>query len=243
MDSALAFMGRKKIFKIIGLMSGTSHDSVDAALIEINPKYRLDVQDFTLRLLSHIHLSYKKTLRADIKKAFKGNTEHICRLNYVLGEVFSEAVVALLKKAELPSVEIDAIASHGQTIYHIPPSKGKGSSTLQIGEPAIIAERTKILTISDFRARDIAAGGHGAPLVPLSDYLLFKKKGQKRAIVPTGGIANVTIVSEECEDTIAFDTGPGNSLIDEAVRLFGISKHPHDRNGVLPVREHLMKSF
>jgi len=224
-------MAKKNIFKIIGIMSGTSHDGVDAALVEIRSHFVPNDQGLNLRLINHIHVPYRKTLRVDIAKAFNGNTEHICRLNYVLGEIFAKAVLSLLKTAGLTSSDIDAVASHGQTIYHIPPSKGKNTSTLQIGEAAIIAERTKILTVSDFRARDIAAGGNGAPLVSLPDYLLFGRAGKRRAILNIGGIANVTVVSEKREDTIAFDCGPGNSLIDEAVKLSTTDKYSYDRNG------------
>jgi anhydro-N-acetylmuramic acid kinase len=121
-------------------------------------------------------------LRGEISRAFDGNTERICGLNFTLGEVFAKAVLTLIEACNLTSRDIDAIASHGQTIYHIPPSGRKMGSTLQIGEASIITERTGILTISDFRTRDMAAGGHGAPLVPLADYLLFRKEGQTRAM-------------------------------------------------------------
>jgi len=212
-------------------MSGTSHDGADAALVEVYPETGSDPHDLRIRVVSHTHLPYRKDLRMEIAQAFDGNTERICRLNYVLGEVFARAALTLLKQAGLPSSEIDAIASHGQTIYHIPPAPRRGGSTLQIGEAAVIAERTGILTISDFRARDIAAGGQGAPLVPLADYLLFRREGRKRAVLNIGGMANVTIVSEGRDETVAFDTGPGNALIDETVRLFGLGTYPYDRNG------------
>ncbi len=271
---------------IIGLMSGTSHDGVDAALVEISTEGFSDEIHMSLqgtkehenvipaqagiqnagkgldshlrgndghleasssktriRLLHHLHLPYRKPLRDEIRQAFNGNTELICRLNFKLGEVFAGAVLSLLKAAGFRPEDIDAIASHGQTIYHIPPvspppfSKGgKGGlrapgSTLQIGEAAVIAERTGILTVSDFRTADMAAGGQGAPLVPLADYLLFRKPGQVRAILNIGGIANVTILQEKMEDTIAFDIGPGNSLIDEAMSLYTKGKRSYDRNG------------
>ncbi|MBI5407556.1 MAG: anhydro-N-acetylmuramic acid kinase [Nitrospirae bacterium] len=253
--------------RIIGLMSGTSHDGVDVALVEINEaldqvschpelgsgsqnqEILKQVQNDNLRvvrLLHHLHLPYRKPLRDEIRQAFNGSTELICRLNFKLGEVFAGAVLSLLKAAGFRPEDIDAIASHGQTLYHIPPaslppfSKGgrgglravtKTGSTLQIGEAAVIAERTGILTISDFRTADMAAGGQGAPLVPLADYLLFRKPGQVRAVLNIGGIANVTIVREKMEDTIAFDIGPGNSLIDEAMKLYSEGKRSYDRNG------------
>ncbi|MDZ4384259.1 MAG: anhydro-N-acetylmuramic acid kinase [Nitrospirota bacterium] len=225
--------------RIIGLMSGTSHDGVDAALVEIthNPPT-------PPLLIHHLHLPYRKPLRDEIRQAFNGNTELICRLNFKLGEVFAGAALSLLKTSGFRPEDINAIASHGQTIYHIPPAPKrmgstyhispqgrKSGSTLQIGEAAVIAERTGILTVSDFRTADMAAGGQGAPLVPLADYLLFKKSGLVRAVLNIGGIANVTIVREKMEDTIAFDIGPGNSLIDEAMKLYSKGKRSYDRNG------------
>jgi len=217
---------KKGMWRIIGLMSGTSHDGVDTALVEIKEQRHLNI-----KLIKHLHVTYSKALREEISRAFCGDTEHICRLNFKLGEVFANAVLSLLGESGVKPRDIDAIASHGQTIYHIPPSGREMGSTLQIGEAAVIAERTGILTISDFRARDISAGGHGAPLVPMADYLLFKKKGHMRAILNIGGIANVTIVMGNINDTTAFDIGPGNSLIDEAVRLYSGGRKSSDKDG------------
>ncbi|MBI5096985.1 MAG: anhydro-N-acetylmuramic acid kinase [Nitrospirae bacterium] len=220
--------------RIIGLMSGTSHDGVDAALVEIThnpPTPPLEKGGIHIRLLHHLHLPYRRPLRDEIRQAFNGNTELICRLNFKLGEVSAGAVLSLLKAAGFRPNDIDAIASHGQTIYHISPQGRKSGSTLQIGEAAVIAERTGILTVSDFRTADIAAGGQGAPLVPLTDYLLFKKPGQVRAVLNIGGIANVTIVREKMEDTVAFDIGPGNSLIDEAITLITGGRKSFDKDG------------
>ncbi len=220
---------KKEKARIIGLMSGTSHDGVDAALVEIMPdgttgnnaSTESNDPEISIELIKHLHRSFSKVLKEEIQEAFTGNTEHICRLNFKLGEVFAKSVLSLLEVSEFSPKDIDAIASHGQTIYHIPPSgspsRRKSGSTLQIGEASVIAERTGIMTISDFRTRDMAAGGHGAPLVPLADYLLFRKKGLKRAVLNIGGIANVTLVEERIDSTIAFDTGPGNSLIDESI--------------------------
>ncbi len=218
----------KKKLTVIGLMSGTSHDGVDAAITSIrqlssaNPDripdripHRIDV-----KLIRHLHVSYSKSLRNEISRSFNGNTELICGLNFKLGEVFARAVLSALKASAMNPNEIDAIASHGQTVYHIPPSRHKMGSTLQIGEPAVIAARTGILTISNFRTGDMAAGGQGAPLVPLTDYLLFHKKGRRIAVLNIGGIANVTILRDSIDDIAAFDIGPGNSLIDEAVKMY-----------------------
>lgn len=228
-------LDKKGVWRIIGLMSGTSHDGVDTALVEIKEQapHRLvrGQGHLNIKLIKHLHVPYGKSLRDEISKAFRGDAEHICKLNFKLGEIFAKAVLSLLAESGVKPRDIDAIASHGQTIYHIPPSGGKTGSTLQIGEVAVITERTGILTISDFRARDISAGGHGAPLVPMADYLLFKKKGYIRAILNIGGIANVTIVTGNINDTIAFDIGPGNSLIDEAVRLYSGGRRSSDKDG------------
>ena len=241
-----------RITRIIGLMSGTSHDGVDAALVEVkntachqvhhpefasgsqtiqsheNPK---QVRDDNVRLIRQLHLPYSKQLRDEIRMAFNGNTELICRLNFTLGSIFSNAVLSLLKNSGFRPEDIDAVASHGQTIHHIPPSGKNPGSTLQIGEASVIAEQTGILTISDFRTADMAAGGHGAPLVPMADYLLFKESGKVRAVLNIGGIANVTIVRDRIDDTIAFDIGPGNSLIDEAMLYISNGKKSFDKNG------------
>lgn len=215
----------QEIIRIIGLMSGTSHDGVDAALVEIRKKKPL------LTLLKHIHVPYPKSLRDDIRISFNGNTELLCRLNFRLGAIFAKAVLSLLKKTGFKAEDIDAVASHGQTVFHVPPAGRRSGSTLQIGEASVIAEQTSILTISDFRTADMAAGGHGAPLVPLADYLLFNKKGMVRAVLNIGGIANVSIIREKEDETVAFDTGPGNSLMDEAMRIWSKGELTFDYGG------------
>ena len=219
------------VTRIIGLMSGTSHDGVDAALVEIPLNPPLVKGGKNIKLINHTHIPYRKQLRDEIRMAFNGNTELICRLNFKLGEVFAAAVLSLLKTAGLKPEDIDAVASHGQTIHHIPPSGKKPGSTLQIGEASVVAEQTGILTISDFRTADMAAGGQGAPLVPMADYLLFKETGKVKAVLNIGGIANVTIVRDRIDDTVAFDIGPGNSLIDEAMLLISKEKKSFDKNG------------
>ncbi|MEK6713303.1 MAG: anhydro-N-acetylmuramic acid kinase [Nitrospirota bacterium] len=244
--------GTLPITRIIGLMSGTSHDGVDAALVEIplnHPLLKGEISspplvkwgeggfetgfynEINLKLIRHIHLPYRKQLRDEIRTAFNGNTELICRLNFTLGNIFSNAVLSLLKNSGFRPENIDAVASHGQTIHHIPPSGKKPGSTLQIGEASVIAEQTGILTISDFRTADMAAGGQGAPLVPMADYLLFKESGKVKAVLNIGGIANVTIVRDKMDDTIAFDIGPGNSLIDEAMLLISAGNKSYDKDG------------
>lgn len=208
-------------------MSGTSHDGIDAVIVNIKDKDKRQ----KIKLLEHYHHPFNNILRAKISGAFSGDTEDVCRLNFELGEVFAKVVNTCIKKAGLTPENIDAIASHGQTIYHIPPKGRATGSTLQIGEASVIAERTGIPVVSDFRTRDMAAGGQGAPLVALADYILFHEKGKTKAIQNIGGIANLTIVQENIQDVMAFDTGPGMSLIDEAVRLLTKGKAHYDING------------
>ncbi len=206
---------------ILGLMSGTSHDGVDAALISFGANGRPSLRH-------HCHVTYPPSLRDRVAQAFSGGTAHVCALNFELGEVFSRAALRCLKEAGASPSDVSAIASHGQTICHRPPERSHRGSTLQIGEPAVIAQRTGIKVVSDFRAADMALGGQGAPLVPLADHMLFSHRAPC-CVQNIGGISNVTVVTEALQDVFAFDTGPGNSLIDEAMRLlFG---KPFDRGG------------
>lgn len=196
---------------ILGLMSGTSHDGVDAAIAHIKgfgPRS-------AVKLLYSSHYSYSRKFKEKIWNAFQGRTEDICRLNFELGEVFAQAAIKAIKDSRIGP---QAIASHGQTIYHIPPERNTPGSTLQIGEPSVIAERTGLPVVAGFRGADMAQGGHGAPLVPFADYVLFRGK-EVKGIQNIGGIANVTVVTPRIKDVIAFDTGPGNSLVDECIRL------------------------
>jgi len=163
--------------------------------------------------------------------------DDICRLNSLLGELFAQAVVHIGKKANCELSQIDLIGSHGQTIHHLPVSdKISGvefTSTLQIGEPSIIAERTGITTIADFRPRDMAAGGEGAPLVSYVDYLLFSHPDKSRVALNIGGIANITVIPAGAseEEVFAMDTGPGNMLIDQLISIITGGKSRYDIHG------------
>jgi anhydro-N-acetylmuramic acid kinase len=156
--------------------------------------------------------------------------------------VFAEAIIKLCRKSRIGLNTIDLIGSHGQTIYHNPEGRRFGKrilrSTLQIGEPSVIAQRTGITTVADFRPRDMAAGGQGAPLVPFADYVLFRDKKRNRAIQNIGGIANVTYLPAGCQlhDIIAFDTGPGNMIIDHIVSLMSNGRKKFDRDGKIAAR-------
>jgi anhydro-N-acetylmuramic acid kinase len=222
-------VARKPLRRIVGLMSGTSVDGVDAALVEVTGSYT----ETQVKLVAFETLPLERTVRERIHACFSGNVQQLCEANFSLGEVFAEAVLSVVRKANLPLDELDLVASHGQTVYHIDRSQGGVPSTLQIGEASIIAERTGALVVSDFRTRDIAAGGRGAPLVPYVDFCLFSKPGVVRALQNIGGIANVTVVPgpDEAERAIAFDTGPGNMILDEVAKELQDDDAAYDKDG------------
>ena len=216
---------------VVGLMSGTSMDGVDAALVRING-HGLNTK---IELIHFICMPYESSLLQTLENVISnGSTRQISELNFLVGEAFAKAALAVIKEARLSTSDIDLIGSHGQTIYHNPPSSKKGiPATTQIGELDVIAERTGITTIGDFRTRDVAAGGEGAPLVPYVDYLLFHKSGKVSIVQNVGGIANATVVTERIEDVIAFDTGPGNMLMDNIVSLTTNGEKRFDQDGRL----------
>lgn len=222
--------------KIIGLMSGTSADGVDAALVEIQE----GAQQPAIRLLAFETFPYPPGVRERVLTvASGGSTADVCHLNALVGELFAEAVLTLLARVGLSAAAVDLIGSHGQTIHHLPDICADGGhfvrSTLQIGEPAIIAERTGITTIANFRPRDLAAGGEGAPLTPLVHAFLFADRIEGRVILNLGGIANLTILPAGCElsHVTGFDTGPGNVLLDECVRATSLAAGGYDVDGRL----------
>lgn len=227
----------KSTMRVVGLMSGTSADGVDAAVVEID---RGKVQ-----LLVFDTFAYPASLRRrilDLSRPESARLGDICHYNFVLGEVFAEAVIKLCSKSGISLGSIDLIGSHGQTICHQPSGKRYSAktvrSTLQIGEPSVIAQRTGITTVADFRPRDVAAGGQGAPLVPYADYVLFKHKRLARAVQNIGGIANVTFLPGGCtqDDIIAFDTGPGNMVIDSVIRLISNGRKHCDAGGKMAAK-------
>jgi len=224
--------------KVIGLMSGTSADGVDAALIEVTAG-----EQPVIRLVAYETAPYPSGLRERILAvASSGTTGDICHLNVYLGELFAEAAAAVARKAGVPLTEVNLIGSHGQTIHHLPGPRQEGvravRSTLQIGEPAVIAERTGVTTIADFRPRDMAAGGEGAPLTPIVHHALFAHPDRGRVILNLGGIANVTVLpaGSDPASVTGFDTGPGNVLLDEFVRARGLAPQGYDVDGHLAAR-------
>ena len=220
---------------VLGLMSGTSVDGVDAAITEIRPRGRI----LQVQLLAHDSLPYSPTLKNRILKVSeRGNVSEICHLNVVVGEVFAKAALKAIKRSGLSAQKVQLIGSHGQTIHHRPhPTHESGvgiiRSTLQIGEPAIIAERTGIPTVANFRAKDLAAGGEGAPLTPYVHHLLFYRRSRSRLVVNLGGIVNMTLVpaTGDIDDIQAFDVGPGNMLLDGVIQALSQGKHAMDRGG------------
>ena len=218
--------------RVAGLMSGTSVDGVDVAVVDITKQ--------KVHLLAFDVFPYPPALRREILRLCRPESarlDNICHYNFVLGEVFADAIIKLCDKSGIPLSSIDLVGSHGQTIYHNPRGKRYSRttirSTLQIGEPSIVAHRTGITTIADFRPRDIAAHGEGAPLVPYADYILFGHNRLSRAVQNIGGIANVTFLPRGCkqDDIIAFDTGPGNVVIDSIIRLISGGKKRFDPAG------------
>ena len=212
--------------KIAGVMSGTSLDGIDVAIVEIRGK--------RIQPLAFSSTPYPKQVREAILGVSNAmtHTAPIARLHFLLGELYAEAV---LKACHRHKVEL--IGLHGQTIFHEgSPVEYLGrrvASTLQIGEAAIVAERTRIRTISNFRERDIAAGGQGAPLAPYVDYLLFRHRRIARVALNMGGIANITVIpaAAKPENVIAFDTGPGNMVIDALVAHATGGRQRYDRKG------------
>jgi anhydro-N-acetylmuramic acid kinase len=221
---------------VIGLMSGTSADGVDAALVDI----RSGDDRATVRLLAFETFAYPTGLRERLlATASAGSTADVCHLNAYLGELFAEAAVGIAQRAGLSMTAVDLIGSHGQTIHHLPTPTHEGThrvrSTLQIGAPAVIAERTGVTTIADFRPRDMAAGGEGAPLTPLVHHVLFAHPTQGRVILNLGGIANVTVLpaGADAAAVTGFDTGPANVLLDEFIRATGLAACGYDAGGRL----------
>ena len=209
--------------KVIGLMSGTSCDSIDAALCMVHP-------DMKVELIRGINHKYPPHIRAKLFQIFRGEAsiQEICQMNFAVGECFANAANILIKEFGKP----DIISSHGQTIFHFPKDDTLDDislrSTFQIGESAVIAKKTGCLTVSNFREADMALGGEGAPLVCFADEKWFKPLKKNFLIQNIGGISNVTVVSKENE-TFGFDTGLGNIAIDYCMNKF--FNKPYDEDG------------
>lgn len=212
--------------KVIGLMSGTSLDGVDAALVEI--------KDEKVKLLHFITYPYPSKFKAKLKKNLNNDQaklEEICSLNFELGDYFVKAIDEVLK-GKYTYDDVDLVASHGQTIWHNPLGlNGQMPSTLQIGEAAVIVAKTNITTVSNFRVKDVALDGEGAPLVPKTDFLLYYDPKKNIVFQNIGGIGNLTYLPKDAkeDEIVAFDTGPGNVMIDYFMnKYYG---KPYDEDG------------
>jgi anhydro-N-acetylmuramic acid kinase len=221
---------------VIGLMSGTSADGVDAALVRIDGSAR----STRIRLQAFHTLPFPAGMREAILAASDpriGTVDLLCRLNVAVGEVFAEAALEVARQAGISIGAVDLIGSHGQTVQHLPEPWPLGGypirATLQLGEPCVIAERTGVMTVADFRPRDMVAGGEGAPLAPYVHYILFGDAHRTRIIHNIGGISNVTILPAggELADVLAFDTGPGNMPIDGAISRLTGGREIFDKDG------------
>src|SRR3989338_4987891 len=199
----------------IGLMSGTSMDGIDAAVVEIHRRGRTR----TIKALGFVTVPYPAGVRKRLLDVTKtpnslSRLSEISALNFTIGEHFAAAALKAMRQSGLTPGQIDLIGSHGQTVGHFP--QAGVPSTLQLGEPAVIAHRTGVTTVADFRPADIAVGGEGAPLTPYVHYLLFRHERKSRAIHNLGGISNLTYIPAggSLEDVIAFDTGLGIAPLD-----------------------------
>ena len=203
---------------VVGLMSGTSLDGVTAVVVRF--ERRAVSPHMSAELLAFVHRPFASDERSRLERAMvQGTAQEYCRINVDMGHWLADAALMALAETNVPRADVTCIASHGQTLWHEP-----GHSTWQIGDPATIAERTGCTVIADFRARDVAAGGQGAPLVPMADALLFAHVAEWRALQNIGGIGNVTVVppldagERQLDGVRAFDTGPGVILIDALTR-------------------------
>ena len=225
----------KNSMLVLGMMSGTSADGIDTALVQISgapPKLKIKLQ-------GHTKQSFPPAVRKEILRVAEQNPlspGEFSQLHSRLGQVYAEAALNACKKLRISPRKIDLIGNHGQTIFHQgQPVKflgAKTASTLQIGDGSTIAALTGITTVSDFRPADVALGGQGAPLVPFADYALYRHKKLGRVSLNIGGIANITVIPANAKpsDVFAFDTGPGNMLIDSLVQHFTQGRQRYDKN-------------
>ncbi|MFI5057656.1 MAG: anhydro-N-acetylmuramic acid kinase [Candidatus Acidiferrales bacterium] len=223
---------------VLGLMSGTSADAIDVALARISGS----PPNLNAKLLGHISLRIPPAIRKEILHVAEQRAVtagELSQLNFLLGELFAGAALAACRRFRVSPRRISLIGSHGQTVFHqgrpIPFFGHPTASTLQIGEPAVIAARTGITTVGDFRPADIAVSGQGAPLVPYADYLLYRHPKLGRVSLNLGGIANITVLPANAKPSqvFAFDTGPANMLIDALVVHFTRGRQRFDKNAAL----------
>jgi anhydro-N-acetylmuramic acid kinase len=227
---------------VAGVMSGTSADGIDVALVRVQGRgFRSRIE-----LLAHYHFAYPAEVRRAVLQAMNAQAAKVAdlaRLNFTLGELYAKAVLAAQRRAK---IECGLVGCHGQTLYHQSAQAlylgSKVACTWQTGEGAIVARRVGVPVVSDFRPADMAAGGNGAPLVPFLDYALFRHRRFGRIVQNIGGIGNLTAIPPRAkpEDVMAFDTGPGNMVMDAVVeRLFDV---PFDRGGRLAAKGSVLEN-
>jgi anhydro-N-acetylmuramic acid kinase len=225
----------KKPLLVLGMMSGTSADGIDVALARISGA----PPNLKAKLLGHTSAKFPPALRKEILRVAEQqpiSAGELSQLNFRLGELFADAALSACRTFRVPPSRVALIGSHGQTIFHqgrpVPYFGSPTASTLQIGEPSVIAARTGITTVGDFRPADIALGGQGAPLVPYADYLLYRHAKFGRVSLNLGGIANITVLPRAAkpQQVLAFDTGPANMLIDALVSHFTRGRRRFDEN-------------
>lgn len=229
---------KKPVRRVVGLMSGTSVDGIDAALVEIGGTDEVP----EVRLVAFEDRPWPEEVRAQIFPLFRPETatvDKIGYMNFLMGEIYAQSVCSVVEKAGLTLADVDLVGSHGQTIWHAPEPCDKDGFpvrfTVQIGEGAVIAARTGLPTVSDFRVADMAVGGQGAPLVPFSEYLLYRRPGETILLQNIGGIGNMTVLpgDEGPEAVYAFDTGPGNMIIDAVVSALTDGEKTYDAGGAM----------
>jgi anhydro-N-acetylmuramic acid kinase len=234
--------------RVLGMMSGTSADGIDVALARISGAPPAIAAKFE----GHHHVRFPARVRDAILRLANGaptTTAEISQLNFLVGEEFARAAIAACNKWRVPVRQISLIGSHGQTIFHQGVAAGflgrRVGSTLQIGEPSVIAERSGVTTIGDFRPADMAAGGQGAPLVPFVDYLLYRHARIGRVALNIGGIANLTVIPAGARpgQLFAFDIGPGNMVIDAIVEIATRGRAHYDRDARLAIRGKLIPAL
>jgi len=227
--------------RVAGLISGTSVDGIDVAIVDIRGaagRTRLHLKAFRT-------VPYPRAVRGALLAACNAHgisVAEVSQLNFLVGDLFGRAVVTVCEAAKIPLRSLDLVGSHGQTIYH----QGRKSnthgfrvaSTLQVGEPALIAERTGAVTVADFRTADMAAGGQGAPLVPFMDYIVCRHARRGRVALNIGGIANITLIppAAKPEQVVALDTGPGNMILDALAAHFSAGRRHYDHGGRMALR-------
>lgn len=251
----------KKVRRVVGLMSGTSVDGIDAAIVEITG----EPMDGNVKLIAFENNPFPEEVKNMIISLFDtkhANVEQVGYMNVLLGELYAKSVFSVVNKAGLLISDIDFIGSHGQTIYHQPevctyPIRAKKhlsyspedtysfGYTMQIGEGAVIAARTGIPCVSDFRVADMAVGGQGAPLVPFTEYLLYRREDKTVLLQNIGGIGNITVlpIGGSPEEVYAFDTGPGNMIIDGLITLYTDGKKSYDEGGEIAAKGRVHKEL